>query len=422
MKLSMVRIGRLAGVIALGLTLGIGTCASYAQAATGRDAAAATAQGGLFRDSEVSAATADESLAGEWLSRTTDTVYDFVRSGADSYNGLVVGHDCVDQPGDITDAAKGNGLYSGTEKTWSSFNPCTVAGTATNTIQISADGKTAKWDSGGCPDCGPQTWTRVAVPCTASAASGTKNGPTSAGNEASAPSAVRSATEYTNWVGYVAETSKECDFRSVTGRWVQPALVCPRTGKKPLEADFWVGLDGHKAENDPTPNSTVEQTGVEAQCIWYKGKYITRYRAWCETYPTRPIYTGGGFGKFSPLPGSLVTATVSFDKAKKDSYTLTLTATKNGKSHRASIQQACSNGYICKNMSAEWVAEKVGLYGLAPFRPWRLTGGYATTTNGKKQAVASWKPVQVDLESKGEILAYACNLRGASFTVMRSHC
>jgi hypothetical protein len=288
-----------------------------------------------------------------------------------------------------------------------------VAGTASNTIQISANGKTAQWHSTGCSNCGPQTWTRVAVPCTASTAAGTKGALPATKNELSAPG---EAVYSTNWVGYVAESSTDCDFTSVTGQWVQPAITCPKKGDQVLEADFWVGLDGHTAKSDPAGNSTVEQTGVEARCIWSNGKYVTRYRAWYEMVPNPPVYT------FSLLPGSLVRASVSFNKHKKDSYTLTLTATKRGVTQRASVQRACSNGYICKNMSAEWVAEKVIPLGLAPFAPWTLTGGYATTANGKKQAVASWKPVQYDLGTKGHVLAYACNLRGARFTVRRSHC
>jgi len=113
--------------------------------------------------SHQSAAAANESLEGDWLSKTTGTLYSFVQTGADSYSGRVPGVACVDQPGDIKDTAKGKGRYEGTENTWSSLDPCTIAGTATNTIQISANGKTAKWDSAGCSDCGPQKWTRVAV-------------------------------------------------------------------------------------------------------------------------------------------------------------------------------------------------------------------------------------------------------------------
>jgi hypothetical protein len=106
------------------------------------------------------AAAADLSLAGEWLS-TTGTTYIFTNDGGGSFSGYVQDGGCASTPGDIQDTSQGNGAYSGTENTFSSSDPCTVAGTATNTIQVSSDGKSAEWNSGGCSDCGPQSWTRV---------------------------------------------------------------------------------------------------------------------------------------------------------------------------------------------------------------------------------------------------------------------
>jgi lysophospholipase L1-like esterase len=144
---SATRIGRLCAIVTSCL-LAFGAClTSPAQAASRHQ----------------SAAVAGESLEGDWLSQATGTLYSFVQTGADSYSGRVPGVACVDQLGDIKDTAVGKGSYAGTENTWSSFDPCTIAGTATNTIQVSANGKTAHWDSAGCSDCGPQTWTRVAV-------------------------------------------------------------------------------------------------------------------------------------------------------------------------------------------------------------------------------------------------------------------
>lgn len=105
----------------------------------------------------------DRSLAGEWISKASGrpVYYDFDPAGKKKFNGYVVGIACVSHPGDIRDTAHRNGYYTGTENTFSSFSPCVVAGTATNTIQISSNGKTAQWDSAGCSDCGPQSWTRA---------------------------------------------------------------------------------------------------------------------------------------------------------------------------------------------------------------------------------------------------------------------
>jgi lysophospholipase L1-like esterase len=101
------------------------------------------------------------SLAGEWRSGTNGTLYEFTQDGGGSFSGYVVDGGCASVRGDITDTARGNGSYTGTENTFSSFDPCTVSGTATNAIQLAADGETATWVSSGCSDCGAQTWTRV---------------------------------------------------------------------------------------------------------------------------------------------------------------------------------------------------------------------------------------------------------------------
>ena len=114
-----------------------------------------------YAGSVPTAATANESLAGEWLSQASGTVYDFDEITDGSFSGYVVSGGCASAPGDIQDTVAKNGHYTGTENIFSSFNPCTIAGTATNTIQISANGKKAAWDSSGCSDCGPQEWTRL---------------------------------------------------------------------------------------------------------------------------------------------------------------------------------------------------------------------------------------------------------------------
>lgn len=160
------RVGRATRVVALASTAVVasGLClAGTAQATPARHARAAVIAPS-FSVARRSPAVAHESLAGEWRSKTNGSVYDFVKSGARSYSGLVVDGGCASVPGDIKDTAHGNGNYTGTENVFSSFDPCTVSGTATNTIQISSDGRMAQWDSAGCSDCGPQTWIRVASP------------------------------------------------------------------------------------------------------------------------------------------------------------------------------------------------------------------------------------------------------------------
>src|SRR5579863_3634506 len=106
----------------------------------------------------------NESLSGEWASVANGAVqgyYDFDPAGKGHFSGYAVNGGCAAVPGDIQDVAQGHGSYTGTENTFSSVNPCVIAGTATNTIQISPGGKTAQWVSAGCSDCGPQSWKRA---------------------------------------------------------------------------------------------------------------------------------------------------------------------------------------------------------------------------------------------------------------------
>jgi hypothetical protein len=234
-----------------------------------------------------------------------------------------------------------------------------------------------------------------------------------------------------NWVGYVARTSPRgtgCGFTGVTGRWAQPAVKCPEKNIGDQEVDFWVGLDG--LENDSS--HTVEQTGVEVTCLWdadsstYDGP---RYRAWYEMYPDPPVYDGNGYPELEPTPGTTVTATVTYDgDAKQNPYTLTLTVTSGDQTNIGTVDQACLNAKkkACINTNAEWITEQVDGRGIASFAPWKLTAGYATTrTNPTNQSVAELRATAFDLQPHppdGATLAYACRLKGATFTVQQHAC
>jgi hypothetical protein len=231
------------------------------------------------------------------------------------------------------------------------------------------------------------------------------------------------------WTGYVARTNPpgtDCGFTSVTGRWVQPTVTCPTTNLGDQEVDFWVGLDG--LENDGS--HTVEQTGVEVTCLWNSGTdtYIgPTYRAWYEMFPNLPIYTGSGYSALEPTPGSTITATVTYDgNAKQNPYALTLTVTSGDKTKSGTVHETCLNvnSQPCINTNAEWITEKVDGRGLASFAPWKLTAGYATTeANPANQSVAALHATAFDLKPKGSrTLAYACRLKGATFTVQQPAC
>jgi hypothetical protein len=214
------------------------------------------------------------------------------------------------------------------------------------------------------------------------------------------------------WAGYAAESSTACTFTSVTGQWVQPALACPEyyQGLR-LITTFWVGLDGAMGSG----SKSVEQTGIEAECIWDLFSYHTQYRAWYQMYPDKVVY----WDSLDPQPGSLVKATVTY--LSNGEYSLDLTVTTKDSTLEAITEQKCT--HLCENKSAEWVLEKQNNknYDLAAFAlPWDLTDGTATTAADPaiEQTVASFKPV-IDIIDKDRYLyAFPTQLDGSSFDVV----
>jgi Winged helix-turn helix/Peptidase A4 family len=113
-------------------------------------------------------------------------------------------------------------------------------------------------------------------------------------------------------------------------------------------------------------------------------------------------------------PGSLVKGTVIYDGEGK--YSLNLAVTTNHGTLRASTEQLCT--YVCENMSAEWVVEKVRLYDMADFTAWDLTDGEATTAaNPGEQTVASFKPMRRIINTDRYLRAVPLALDGSSFVV-----
>ena len=229
--------------------------------------------------------------------------------------------------------------------------------------------------------------------------------PPGCGSAAVGYQATPTATSLGNWAGYDAESSTACTFTSVTGQWIQPALACPTHDEGTLTAEFWVGLDG-------AGSATVEQTGIEAQCVWGPSRYHTEYQAWYQMYPDPAV----DFANPDLEAGSLVKATVTYLKNGK--YSLNLTVTTKGRTlPPLSTEQLCT--HVCENMSAEWVVEKVQGLGLADFRIWHLTDGEATTAaNPGDQTVASFKPVRDIINDNPYLRAGPAGLDGSSFFVL----
>jgi hypothetical protein len=155
-----------------------------------------------------------------------------------------------------------------------------------------------------------------------------------------------------NWSGY-AETGS--GFTSVTGKWKEPKISGCNAASPLSAVVFWVGLDGFN-------NGTVEQDGTAAICGG--GNPIT-YLTWWETFPTNNIQFVG----MTVKPGDNISASVVRTGTK---YTFKVTdSTTSGNNVLATATCAAS---ICKNQSAEWIAEAPSANGgevpLPKFTPW----------------------------------------------------
>jgi hypothetical protein len=130
-----------------------------------------------------------------------------------------------------------------------------------------------------------------------------------------------------NWAGYVV-TGPSGSVADAKGSWVVPSLACTSTS---TYAAFWVGIDGYS-------DSTVEQTGVLAECSGGSASYS----AWYEFYPS-PSFTISGF---VVKPGDVVSAEVSYSGA----FTVTITDGSQSFSTSKAVHSA-------QRSSAEWITE-----------------------------------------------------------------
>lgn len=142
-----------------------------------------------------------------------------------------------------------------------------------------------------------------------------------------------------NWSGYSAYGAAG-SFNSISASWQQPAVSCSTQNSY---SSLWVGLDGY---ND----STVEQTGTEADCIHGK----PRYYAWYEMYPR------GSIAVNVPVhAGDQLNASVVYKGS--NNFQLTLTNSTSGRTFSASQRLASA-----QRASAEVVVEAPWSWGTLP--------------------------------------------------------
>jgi hypothetical protein len=192
-----------------------------------------------------------------------------------------------------------------------------------------------------------------------------------------------------NWSGYADDNSGGNTYKRVKGKWTEPAITgCGASS--PLSAVvFWVGLDGFS-------DSTVEQAGTGALCGG--GNPIT-YFSWWEMFPSNNIQFVG----LTVRPGDQIAASVIKRGGK---YTLAVTdSTTSGNSF--STTQHCRSS-VCKDQSAEWIAEAPSASGtevpLPHFGTWFLK--HAKVKSGTTLGTISTFPDdQITMVLSGHTLA-----------------
>jgi hypothetical protein len=147
---------------------------------------------------------------------------------------------------------------------------------------------------------------------------------------------VNAALQTTNWSGYADVVCGTCSLRYVAASFTLPSVNCKTSPDGSLVSVF-AGLDG-------IGDTTVEQTGVTAQCSGGTASYF----AWYEMFPLAPVaFTGVG-------PGDAISATVYYNAGTKR-WQLGLTDLTTG--GNIATAQACPSGSSCRNHSAEVIAE-----------------------------------------------------------------
>lgn len=212
----------------------------------------------------------------------------------------------------------------------------------------------------------------------------------------------------TNWSGYAVTGTGVSDAK---GSWVIPSVSCSKHGSS--YAAFWVGIDGFSS-------STVEQTGVLAQCSSGKASYS----AWYEFYPAASVTISG----FSVSPGQVVSAEVQYISGSTFSVTITDTSTGKSFTTTGSVSGA-------QRSSAEWIVERpelcsvfrCSLTNLANFGTAQfgldytgLSGTNTATVNGVSGAISSFPNTAINMvNSNGATIDQTSVLTsdGTSFSV-----
>ena len=144
------------------------------------------------------------------------------------------------------------------------------------------------------------------------------------------------ALESGNWSGYADVACGTCAIRYVATSFTVPSVNCAKSPDGSF-AGIFAGLDG-------VTSKTVEQIGVEAACSGGTASYDAFY----EMFPSAPVAFSG------ISPGDAISMAVYFNGATNH-WQLGLTDLTTG--GNIATVQACPSGSVCRNASAEVIAE-----------------------------------------------------------------
>ena len=139
-----------------------------------------------------------------------------------------------------------------------------------------------------------------------------------------------------NWSGYADVACSTCAIRYVATSFTVPSVNCAKSPDGSF-AGIFAGLDG-------VTSKTVEQIGVEAACSGGTASYDAFY----EMFPSAPVAFSG------ISPGDAISMAVYFNGATNH-WQLGLTDLTTG--GNIATVQACPSGSVCRNASAEVIAE-----------------------------------------------------------------
>ena len=201
------------------------------------------------------------------------------------------------------------------------------------------------------------------------------------------------ALESGNWSGYADVACGTCAIRYVATSFTVPSVNCAKSPDGSF-AGIFAGLDG-------VTSKTVEQIGVEAACSGGTASYDAFY----EMFPSAPVAFSG------ISPGDAISMAVYFNGATNH-WQLGLTDLTTGGT--IATAQACPSGSVCRNASAEVIAEAPSsstgaILPLVDFGQVNHEAITVTSRNGTRGAMTSnglWTTDSITMvNSGGKVLA-----------------